>query len=96
MEILRRRTLESCSENSFTTKNVRRCIDVLDDSVLRFNITKHLSIKVTPVSASKKENKTVAYLNLNGVEFSVIIIFLNSNSLSAMQFIQPVLYEVLN
>ena len=37
----------------FTANNTEKYIDVLDDFVERYNNTKHSSIKMTPVEASK-------------------------------------------
>jgi len=41
----------------FTANNTNKYIDVLDSFVERYNETKHSSIKMTPVDASKKENE---------------------------------------
>jgi len=48
----------------FTANNTNKYIDVLDDFVERYNNTRHSSIKMTPVEASKKENEVRFYRNL--------------------------------
>ena len=48
----------------FTANNTNKYIDVLDDFVERYNNTRHSSIKITPVEASKKENEVRVYRNL--------------------------------
>jgi len=48
----------------FTANNTNKYIDVLDDFVKRYNNTRHSSIKMTPVEASKKENEVRVYRNL--------------------------------
>ena len=48
----------------FTANNTNKCIYVLDDFVERHNNTRHSSIKMTPVEASKKENEVRVYRNL--------------------------------
>ena len=46
-----------------TANNTNKYIDVLDDYVERYNNTRHSSIKMTPVEASKKENEVRVYRN---------------------------------
>jgi len=48
----------------FTANNTNKYIDVLDDFVERYNNTRHSSIKMTPVEASKKTNAINVYRNL--------------------------------
>jgi len=48
----------------FTANNTNKYIDVLDDFVERYNNTRHSSIKMTPVEASKKENEVRVYRSL--------------------------------
>ena len=48
----------------FTANNANKYIGVLDDFVERYNNTKHSSMKMTPVEASKKENEVRVYRNL--------------------------------
>ena len=62
------RTLEPHDERKnvqvFHSKQYEKYIDVLDDFVERYNNTRHSSIKMTPVEASKKENEVRIYRNL--------------------------------
>ena len=48
----------------FTTKSTNVYIDVLPDLVKHYNNTRHSSIKMTPVKASKKENELTVWRNL--------------------------------
>jgi len=48
----------------FPANNTNICIDVLDGVVERYNNTRHSSIKMTPVEASKKTNAIIVYRNL--------------------------------
>ena len=48
----------------FKANNSNKYINVLDDFVERYNNTRHSSIKMTPVEASKKENEVRAYRKL--------------------------------
>ena len=48
----------------FTTNNTNKYIYVIDGFVERYNNTRHSSIKMTPVEASKKENEVRVYRNL--------------------------------
>ena len=48
----------------FTANNTNKYIDVVDDFVERYNNTRHSSINMTPVEASKKENEVRVYRNL--------------------------------
>jgi len=47
----------------FTANNTNKCIDALDDFVEKYN-TRHSSIKMTPVEASKKKNEVTVCRNL--------------------------------
>ena len=38
----------------------------MDDLINKYNNTKHSSIKMTPIEASKKTNKGTVYFNLYG------------------------------
>jgi len=58
------RTMKEKMFKYFTTNNTNKYIDVLDDFVERYNNTRHSSIKMTPVEASKKENEVRVYRNL--------------------------------
>jgi len=58
------RTMKEKMFKYFTANNTNKYIDVLDDFVERYNNTRHSSIKMTPVEASKKENEVRVYRNL--------------------------------
>jgi len=59
------RTMKEKMFKYFTANNTIKYIDVLGDSVERYNNnTRHSSIKMTPVKASKKENEVRVYRNL--------------------------------
>jgi len=57
------RTMKEKMFKYFTANNTSKYTDVLDDFVERYN-TRHSSIKMTPVEASKKENEVRFYRNL--------------------------------
>ena len=48
----------------FTANSTNIYINVLSDLVKKYNNTRHSSIKMTPVKASKKENKLIVWRNL--------------------------------
>ena len=50
----------------FSANSTRRYIDVLGGLVDRYNNTKHSSIKMAPVEASKKSNERKVFSNLYG------------------------------
>src|SRR6218665_2020314 len=50
----------------FSANSTRRYIDILNDMVDRYNNTRHSSIKMTPVEASKKTNENIVWMNLYG------------------------------
>jgi len=58
------RTMKHKMFKYFTANNTKKYIDVLDDFVERYNNTRHSSIKMTPVEASKKTNAINVYRNL--------------------------------
>ena len=58
------RTMKEKTFKYFTANNTNKYSDVLDDFVERYNNTRHSSIKMTPVEASKKENEVKVYINL--------------------------------
>ena len=58
------RTMKEKMFKYFTANNTNKYIDVLDYFVERYNNTRHSSIKMTPVEASKKENEVRVYRNL--------------------------------
>jgi len=57
------RTMQEKMFKYFTANNTNKYIDVLDEFVERYN-TRHSSINMTPVEASKKENEVRVYRNL--------------------------------
>jgi len=58
------RTMKEKMFKYFTANNTNKYIDVLDDFVERYNSTRHSSIKMTSVEASKKENEVRVHRNL--------------------------------
>jgi len=58
------RTMKEKMFKYFTANNTNKYIDVLDDFVERYNNTRHSSIKMTPVEASKQKNEVRVYRNL--------------------------------
>jgi len=58
------RTMKEKMFKYFMANNAKKYIDVLDDFVGRYNNTRHSSIKMTPVEASRKENEVRVYRNL--------------------------------
>jgi len=58
------RTMKEKMFKYFTANNTDKYIDVLDDFVERYNNTRHSSIKMTPVEASKRENEVRVYRTL--------------------------------
>ena len=59
-----KRTMKEKMFKYFTANNTKKYTDVLDDFVERYNNTRHSSIKMTPIEASKKENEVRVYRNL--------------------------------
>jgi len=60
------RTMKDRMFKYFSANSTRRYIDVLGGLVDRYNNTKHSSIKMTPVEASKKSNEHKVFSNLYG------------------------------
>ena len=58
------RTMKEKMWKYFTEKSTNVYIDVLPNLVREYNNTRHSSIKMTPVQASKKENKLRVWRNL--------------------------------
>jgi len=58
------RTMKKRMYKFFTANNTQKYIDVLDKFVKKWNTTRHSSIKMTPVEASKKENELTVFINL--------------------------------
>ena len=60
------RTLKSRMYKQFTIQNNTIWYNIIDKLVDEYNKTKHGSIKLTPVEASKKKNQGTVYFNLYG------------------------------
>ena len=58
------RTMKEKMWKYFTDNNTYTYIDILPDLVRDYNNTKHSSIKMTPVEASKKKNELTVWRNL--------------------------------
>ena len=58
------RTMKEKMWNYFTDNNTNRYVDILPDLVEDYNNTRHSSIKMTPVEASKKKNELTVWRNL--------------------------------
>ena len=58
------RTMKEKMWKYFTANSTNIYINVLSDLVKKYNNTRHSSIKMTPVKASKKENKLIVWRNL--------------------------------
>ena len=65
------RTMKEKMWKYFSAKSTNVYIDVLPDLVREYNNTRHSSIKMTPVKASKKENKLRVWGNLYPDHFEV-------------------------
>ena len=50
----------------FTIQNNTVWYNILDDLVEKYNNTKHSSIKMTPIKASRGKNQGLVYFNLCG------------------------------
>ena len=60
------RTIKSKMWKQFTVQGNTMYFDMLPKLVKQYNNTKHSSIKMTPVEASKKKNESAVYFNLYG------------------------------
>ena len=60
------RTIKSKMWKQFTVQGNTMYLDMLPKLVKQYNNTKHSSIKMTPVEASKKKNEGTVYFNLYG------------------------------
>ena len=65
------RTMKEKMWKYFTDKNTNIYIDILPSLVKDYNNTKHSSIKMTPVKASKKENELTVWKNLYPEHFEI-------------------------
>ena len=50
----------------FTVQGNTQYLDILPKILSQYNNTKHSSIKMTPLEASKKKNESIVYFNLYG------------------------------
>ena len=60
------RTIKSRMWKFFSANNTYRYIDVLDELIRQYNNSRHRSIKMNPVEASKKTNEPKTWNNLYG------------------------------
>ena len=60
------RTIKSKMWKQFTVQGNTQYLDMLPKLVKQYNNTKHSSIKMTPIEASKKKNQGAVYFNLYG------------------------------
>ena len=60
------RTIKSKMWKQFTVQGNTQYLDMLPKLVKQYNNTKHSSIKMTPIEASKKINEGTVYFNLYG------------------------------
>ena len=60
------RTIKAKMWKQFTVQGNTVCLDILPKILKQYNNTKHSSIKMTPVEASKKKNENAVYYNLYG------------------------------
>ena len=58
------RTMKKRMYKFFTANDTQKYNDVLDKFVKKCNTTRHSSIQMTPVEASKKENELTVFINL--------------------------------
>ena len=67
------RTIKTKMWKHFTVQSNTVYLDMLPKILEQYNNTKHNSIKMTPVEASKKKNESDVYYNLYGDMKQVII-----------------------
>ena len=60
------RTIKTKMWKQFTVQGNTQYLDMLPKLVKQYNNTRHSSIKMTPIEASKKKNEGVVYFNLYG------------------------------
>ena len=60
------RTIKTKMWKQFTVQGNTAYLDILPKILKQYNNTKHSSIKMTPVEASKKKNESTVYFNLYG------------------------------
>ena len=59
------RTIKTRMFKFFTANNARRYIDVIEKIVEQYNNSKHSTVKMSPINASKKENESIVFHRLN-------------------------------
>jgi hypothetical protein len=67
------RTMKEKMFKYFTANNTRRYVDILDRMVKLYNNTRHSSIRMTPVEASRKENEIDVCSTLNADVFNTTL-----------------------
>ena len=60
------RTIKTKMWKQFTVQGNTVYLDILPEILEQYNNTKHSSIKMTPIEASKKKNESAVYYNLYG------------------------------
>ena len=60
------RTIKTKMWTQFTVQGNTQYLSILPKILEQYNNTKHSSIKMTPVEASKKKNESTVYFNLYG------------------------------
>ena len=60
------RTIKTKMWKQFTVQGNTVYLDILPKILKQYNNTKHSSIKMTPIEASKKKNESTVYFNLYG------------------------------
>ena len=60
------RTMKNKMWKEFSIRNSTQYVHILSGLVSEYNNTKHSSIKMTPIEASKKKNEGSVYFNLYG------------------------------
>ena len=76
------RTIKTKMWKQFTVQGNTVYLDILPEILKQYNNTKHSSIKMTPVEASKKKNEITVYFNLYG---NMEQLFSNPNSRLAIK-----------
>ena len=60
------RTIKTKMWKQFTVQGNTVYLDILPKILKQYNNTKHSSIKITPIEASKRKNESTVYFNLYG------------------------------
>ena len=59
------KTIKTKMWKQFTVQSNTQYLEILPEILKQYNNTKHSSIKMTPVEASRKKNEGILYFNLN-------------------------------